>query len=201
MHFTPTSGSWLNMVEIFFGIITRQAIRRGTFTSVKDLIAAIETFIDGWNERCQPFTWTKTADQILDQSNRRSKIIVHTTPGHWDRDLRPLVATALPAVTSLLKPVRDADLGLEQRGRLRAARMRLVRSTDRSANVPLPGGDSTVGTKPVVVTTSGTILRSSASEPGDRDSPSIRPRIPAARPPAHCPGPTAASGTGRWSAA
>ena len=66
LHFTPTSGSWLNMVEIFFGIITRQAIRRGTFTSVKTLIGAIETYIDGWNERCQPFTWTKTADQILD---------------------------------------------------------------------------------------------------------------------------------------
>ena len=81
MHFTPTSGSWLNMVEIFFGIITRQAIRRGTFTSVKDLIAAIETFIDGWNERCQPFAWTKTADEILDQSHRRSKIIVHATLG------------------------------------------------------------------------------------------------------------------------
>jgi len=53
LHFTPTSGSWLNMVEIFFGIITRQAIRRGTFTSVKDLIGAIEIFIDGWNERCE----------------------------------------------------------------------------------------------------------------------------------------------------
>jgi transposase len=65
LHFTPTSGSWLNMVEIFFGIITRQAIRRGSFTSVKDLIAAIETFIDGWNERCRPFTWTKTADELL----------------------------------------------------------------------------------------------------------------------------------------
>ena len=65
LHFTPTSGSWLNMVEIFFGIITRQAIRRGTFTSVKDLITAIETFIDGWNDRCQPFTWTKTADELL----------------------------------------------------------------------------------------------------------------------------------------
>jgi hypothetical protein len=51
------------MVEIFFGIITRQAIRRGTFTSVKDLIAAIENYIDGWNERCQ--LCTKTADQIL----------------------------------------------------------------------------------------------------------------------------------------
>ena len=65
MHFTPTSGSWLNMVEIFFGIITRQAIRRGTFTSVKDLIGAIEIFIDGWNERCEPFIWTKPADDII----------------------------------------------------------------------------------------------------------------------------------------
>jgi transposase len=71
MHFTPTSGSWLNMVEIFFGIITRQAIRRGTFTSVKDLIAAIEAFIDGWNERCQPFVWTKTADDILAKAHRK----------------------------------------------------------------------------------------------------------------------------------
>ena len=55
----------MNMVEIFFGIITRQAIRRGTFTSVKDLVAAIGTFIDGWNGRCQPFVWTKTPDEIL----------------------------------------------------------------------------------------------------------------------------------------
>src|SRR6266496_1892032 len=70
MHFTPTSGSWLNMVEIFFGIITRQAIRRGTFTSVKDLIAAIETYIDAWNERCHPFTWTKTADELIPRATR-----------------------------------------------------------------------------------------------------------------------------------
>jgi transposase len=65
LHFTPTSGSWLNMVEIFFGIITRQAIRRGTFTSVKNLIDAITRFIEGWNDRCEPFVWTKTADEIL----------------------------------------------------------------------------------------------------------------------------------------
>ena len=71
MHFTPTSGSWLNLVEVFFGIITRQAIRRGTYTSVKELIAAIEMFIDGWNERCQPFVWTKTADEILTKANRK----------------------------------------------------------------------------------------------------------------------------------
>jgi len=72
MHFTPTSGSWMNMVEIFFGIITRQAIRRGTFTSVKDLITAIENFIDGWNDRCTPFIWTKTADQILAKAHRKT---------------------------------------------------------------------------------------------------------------------------------
>ena len=65
LHFTPTGCSWLNMVEIFFGIITRQAIRRGTFRSVKDLTAAIGTFIDACNERCQPFTWTKDADELL----------------------------------------------------------------------------------------------------------------------------------------
>jgi hypothetical protein len=52
------------------GIITRQAIRRGTFTSVSDLTAAIRTFIDGYNQRCKPFTWTKTADQILTKANR-----------------------------------------------------------------------------------------------------------------------------------
>jgi transposase len=68
LHFTPTSGSWLNMVEIFFGIITRQAIRRGSFSSVKDLTAAIRRFIDGWNDRCQPFRWTKTAEDILDHA-------------------------------------------------------------------------------------------------------------------------------------
>ena len=79
MHFTPTSGSWLNMVEIFFGILTRQAIRRGTFTSVKDLITAIEAFIGGWNERCKPFIWTKNADEILTKATagQRSSFTRH----------------------------------------------------------------------------------------------------------------------------
>jgi transposase len=72
LHFTPTSGSWLNLVEIFFGIITRQAIRRGSFGSVRELIEAITAFIDGWNERCQPFLWTKDADTIIAKSHRQS---------------------------------------------------------------------------------------------------------------------------------
>jgi transposase len=72
LHFTPTSGSWLNLVEIFFGIITRQAIRRGTFASVRELVEAITRFIDGWNERCEPFTWTTDADTIIAKAHRKS---------------------------------------------------------------------------------------------------------------------------------
>jgi transposase len=65
LHFTPTGCSWLNMVEIFFGIITRQAIRRGTFTSVKELTSRIGQFIDAYNDRCRPFAWTKDADELI----------------------------------------------------------------------------------------------------------------------------------------
>ena len=72
LHFTPTGCSWLNLVEVFFGIITRQAIRRGTFTSVPDLIGAIRAYIDAYNQRCQPFAWTKTADQILPKARRQT---------------------------------------------------------------------------------------------------------------------------------
>ena len=70
LHFTPTSGSWMNLVEVFFSIITRQAIRRGTFRSVPELIAAIRRFFDGWNDHCRPFTWTKTADEILSHARK-----------------------------------------------------------------------------------------------------------------------------------
>ncbi len=71
LHFTPTSGSWLNLVEVFFSIITRQAIRRGTFKSVRDLIGAIRRFVDGWNDRCHPFAWTKTPDEVLRHARNR----------------------------------------------------------------------------------------------------------------------------------
>jgi len=65
----------MNLVESFFSVITRQAIRRGTFASVDDLVAAIEVFISGWSGRCAPFRWTKTADEIL----RRAKMIKNTS--------------------------------------------------------------------------------------------------------------------------
>ena len=72
LHFTPTSGSWLNLVEVFFGIISRQAIRRGSFDSVRQLTNAIRAFIEGWNDRCHPFVWTKTPDQILPHTRKRN---------------------------------------------------------------------------------------------------------------------------------
>jgi len=72
LHFTPTYGSWLNLVEVFFAIIERQALRRGDFASVQELMAAIRRFCDGWNQRCQPFAWAKDADQILTKLNRQT---------------------------------------------------------------------------------------------------------------------------------
>ncbi len=70
-HFTPTSASWMNMVEIWFSILTNQQIRRGVYHDVPELIAAIEYFIAGYNERAQPFVWTKTAEEILAKAIKR----------------------------------------------------------------------------------------------------------------------------------
>jgi hypothetical protein len=64
-HFTPVGSSWINQVETWFGIITRQSIRRGTFSSVNVLITQIRDYIDNWNTDAKPFAWTATADEIL----------------------------------------------------------------------------------------------------------------------------------------
>src|SRR5512132_2413013 len=72
LHFTPTSASWLNLIEVFFSIVERQALRRGDFPSVTQLTAAIGRFCQSWNEHCQPFSWTKPTDQILAKLNRQT---------------------------------------------------------------------------------------------------------------------------------
>jgi transposase len=64
-HFTPTGGSWLNQIETWFGIFTRQSLRRGTHKSVKQLIDAINRYVADWNSDCSPFKWTATAEQII----------------------------------------------------------------------------------------------------------------------------------------
>jgi putative transposase len=70
VHFIPTYSSWLNQVERFFSLITGKAIRRGSFASVKELIAKIDHFVASHNQDCKPFQWTATADSILEKLQR-----------------------------------------------------------------------------------------------------------------------------------
>ena len=70
-HFTPTSASWMNQIETWFGILTRQAIRRGSLENVRVLTAAIERFTREWNAGATPFTWVKSADEILAKAVRK----------------------------------------------------------------------------------------------------------------------------------
>jgi transposase len=65
LHFTPTSSSWLNLVERWFAELTNKKLRRGTHTSVRQLNADIRAWIQTWNDNPRPYVWTKTADQIL----------------------------------------------------------------------------------------------------------------------------------------
>ena len=70
MHFTPTSSSWLNLVERVFGDLTAKQIRRGVFRSVPELIAAIDAYMTQRNAKPKPFVWTKTVQEILAKVNR-----------------------------------------------------------------------------------------------------------------------------------
>jgi len=70
MHFTPTSSSWINQVERWFGFLTDQMIRRGTHTSVQALEADIRSWVAGWNVNPRPFVWTKTAEEIIESLGR-----------------------------------------------------------------------------------------------------------------------------------
>jgi transposase len=67
LHFTPTYSSWLNLVERFFALLTSDALRRGSHTSIPQLRTAIRGYVDAHNNQSKPFVWTKTADQILDK--------------------------------------------------------------------------------------------------------------------------------------
>jgi len=70
IHYTPTYSSWLNQVERWFGLITQRAIRRGSFSSVKDLVHKIDAFVEHYNCSSRPFAWTATADSILQKLSR-----------------------------------------------------------------------------------------------------------------------------------
>jgi len=75
LHFTPTSSSWLNLVERWFRELTNKAIRRGVFHSVPDLVAAIEAFLAAHNDEPKPFVWTASIDAILEKVGRCKAVL------------------------------------------------------------------------------------------------------------------------------
>jgi transposase len=80
-HFIPTSSSWLNLVERWFGELTRKAVRRGVFFSVPDLVQAIEAFLAAWNADPQPFVWTAKLEEILRKIERARAKLESIQPG------------------------------------------------------------------------------------------------------------------------
>ena len=75
LHYTPTYASWLNQVERWFGLITQQAIRRGSFKSVRELVQKIDAYVTHYNLHRRPFIWTATADSIFAKLHRLCKVI------------------------------------------------------------------------------------------------------------------------------
>jgi transposase len=70
LHFTPTGASWVNLIESWFGVLTRKSVRRGSFDSVPQLVRHIEAFIAHWNENPTPFIWTKPANEVIRKARR-----------------------------------------------------------------------------------------------------------------------------------
>jgi transposase len=81
LHFVPTSSSWLNLVERWFGVLDDKAIRRGVFRSVEDLEAAIEAFLTAWNKDPKPFVWTATVESITEKLTRCRRTLESIQPG------------------------------------------------------------------------------------------------------------------------
>jgi transposase len=80
-HFVPTSCSWLNLIERWFAELTNKRIRRGSFLSVPDLVAAIQEFLGVWNENPKPFIWTATVDSIVAKLARCRQTLEQIQPG------------------------------------------------------------------------------------------------------------------------
>jgi len=81
VHYIPTSSSWLNLIERWFGELTSKRIRRDSFLSVEDLIAAIDEFLAAWNENPRPFVWTATVESIVAKLARCRQTLEQIQPG------------------------------------------------------------------------------------------------------------------------
>jgi transposase len=70
-HFTPTGASWLNLIEVWFSILTRKAVRRGSFDTVRALVTHIHDYIERWNDHPTRFVWTKNPADLIKKIERR----------------------------------------------------------------------------------------------------------------------------------
>ena len=88
LHFIPTSSSWLNQVERWFGELTQKAVRRGVFVSVGDLVEAIANYLEQWNESPRPFVWSATVESIMEKIARARTTLDNIKPGWAQRKRR-----------------------------------------------------------------------------------------------------------------
>jgi len=88
LHFIPTSSSWLNQVERWFGELTQKAVRRGAFVSVGDLVEAIANYMEQWNESPRPFVWSATVESIMEKIDRARATLEKIKPGWAKRKRR-----------------------------------------------------------------------------------------------------------------
>ena len=84
LHFTPTSSSWLNLVEGWFAQLTNNRLKHGVFTSVDQLTEALDLWVSHWNDNPQPFVWTKTAKEIITKVKRGRAKLDHVTKSATD---------------------------------------------------------------------------------------------------------------------
>ena len=114
-HCTRTSASWMNQIEIWFGILSRQAIRQGSFRTVTEMIAMINAFTASWNEGSTPFAWVKTADQILAKAVRKPSAYkmtvrhVHVKPIPPASSRRSTSASSWPSLAHIIEPRVGSD--------------------------------------------------------------------------------------------
>lgn len=78
MHFTPTSASWLNMIERFFRDLSQNRLKRGVFRDIEELVVAVESYIERHNHSPKPFIWTASANDILQKVTRARKALNNT---------------------------------------------------------------------------------------------------------------------------
>jgi hypothetical protein len=94
LHFIPTSSSWLNLVERWFGELSEKAVRRGAFRSVTELQQAIKEFMTAWNAKPKPFVWSASAEKILEKIAKCKRRLEESRPGSTQpkrRKIRPSI--------------------------------------------------------------------------------------------------------------